>query len=651
MLKIFILMVGLLMSGGALKGHFSKEELFKTPECISARISPDGRLIAEVGSDETGVANLFIREKGARGREQVSFFTSPEIIQFFWAPDSNKVLLLKDEAGSGQLHLHGFDIASRRHFLYTKDFPGASAKVVQISAKEDKAIIGLNQRNPRYHDLYELDLNSGALRLILQNDSYAKFLFSDDLKLILKVKIQKDGSWTLLNAQDEPLSELTAEEAFQTELLAYDSQEEGIYLLDARNSDFSRLIIKDLDGYDTVLSWDVLGDIEEVLFLEGRPAAFATYDTKKRWHIRSEEVATDLEFLESKLGSFSILNQSQSGDLWMVSSNLPDQGASLWLYERTSHKLTAVQHSQMEGAQMYELVVRSRDGLELVCYYTLPKEADRGGYVDEPLPLVVLPHGGPFKVRDRYEFNPKHQWLASCGYAVLSVNFRLSSGFGKAFVNAGNGEWGGKAHLDVIDAVEACIAKGIAARDRLAIFGGSYGGFETLAALTFTPDYFTCCIAVCGPSNLKTVLDNVPEYWEFTSEPLSDRTLFFTKRAFVTSMGGDPDEEEGIRYLQKCSPLNHLDRISAPLLLVHGKNDHIVAENESRQIFESMRAAGKEVTYILFPDEGHRFGKFGNRMFYLDQAEAFLSKHLGGKYQPIDEKTIASSAVIFKYPL
>lgn len=238
--------------------------------------------------------------------------------------------------------------------------------------------------------------------------------------------------------------------------------------------------------------------------------------------------------------------------------------------------------------------------------------------------------------------------MASLGYAVLSINFRLSSGFGKAFVNAGNGQWGGKAHLDVIDAVETCINKGITQKGKLAVFGGSYGGYESLAALTFTPDYFTCCVAICGPSNLKTVLDSVPEFWEFTSSALSDKTMFFTKQAFITSMGGNPKDTSGAEYLEKCSPLNHLDRIRAPLLLVHGQNDHVVVESESKQIYESIKKNGKDVTYILFPNEGHRFAHFSNKMMYLDQAELFLSKHLGGKYRPCEKEIIAnSSANIF----
>src|SRR5262249_36063142 len=188
------------------------------------------------------------------------------------------------------------------------------------------------------------------------------------------------------------------------------------------------------------------------------------------------------------------------------------------------------------------------------------------------------------------------------------------------------------------------IAKGITERGKLAVFGGSYGGYESLASLTFTPEYFTCCIAICAPSNLKTVLDNVPKFWEFTSSPLSDKTMFFTKQAFITSMGGNPDDPKGIQYLQKCSPLNYLEAIKAPLLLVHGKNDHVVAEKESEQIYNSMKISNKKVTYILFPDEGHRFAKFANEMMYLDHAERFLSQHLGGDYRPVSSSILVGSS-------
>lgn len=607
----------------------TKENLFRTPDFISAKISPDGKLIAVIGADESGIANLSV------GNQKISNFKTPEIIQFFWAADSKKVLLLKDENGTGQLSLHGFNVESKEHHAYTEQFPGVNAKVVKLSPSENKAVVGLNHRNPLFHDLFVLDLNSGEFTLLFQNDAYAQFLVSDELKVILKMKINEDGSWTVFLRDDVVFLNLTAEEAFQTEFLAFNSSKKMVYFLDNRLSDTSQLTQKSIESpyQERILGGQEVSDVDEVIFTQGKPRAYASYNTQKKWHILDSEIELDIDFLTKNAGcNFEIVSQDREGKTWIVSNSIPDKGVFFWAYEKDAHVLRQISPSHAEEyAKMYEMIATSRDGKELVCYYTLPKEYDRGGYVETAIPLVIVPHGGPFKVRNKYEFDPYHQWLASLGYAVLSVNFRLSSGFGKAFVNAGNGQWGGKAHLDVIDAVEASIAKGLTERGKLAILGASYGGYESLAALTFTPDYFTCCVAICGPSNLKTVLGSVPEFWEFTSKPLSDHMMFFTKQAFITSMGGNPNDEEGARYLEKCSPLNHLDQIKVPLLLVHGKNDHVVAENESRQIYESMKKSAKQVTYMLFPNEGHRFANFANKMLYLSQAELFLSKYLHGK--------------------
>lgn len=634
-------------------GEVLKEELFAKPLLISAKISPDGSTIAYVGADEKGISNLFIssRDGSPASREQISFYTTPEIIQFFWSGDSKRVLLLKDENGTGKLNLHGINIHSKDHVVYTEQFSNITAKVVQISSKKNCVVIGLNNRNPQFHDLYLLDLDSGYFELFFQNDRYAKFLLSDNLDLILKMHIDdKDGSWTVFTSNDDVFMKLSSSEAFQTEFLSYDEKSQSVYLLDNRFSDTNQLIIKSLyiPGNEKVLGTQPYSDVDEVLFIGGEPKAYASYYEKKKWHIIDTSIQENLTFLENHVGpNFDVINTNSKGDLWIVSNSIPDSGERFWIYDTNTQSISTLQTSKSEidaFSKMYSMTVNARDGQKLICYYTLPKEFDKGGYVDKAIPLVVVPHGGPFKVRDKFRFNSHHQWLASCGYAVLSVNFRLSSGFGKAFVNAGNGEWGGKAHLDVIDAIEACIAQGITEKGKLAVLGGSYGGYESLACLTLTPEYFTCCVAICGPSNLKTVLDNVPKFWEFTSKPLSDKMMFFTKQAFITSMGGNPDNPKGIQYLQKCSPLNYLESIKAPLLLIHGKNDHIVGENESEQIYNCMKKNNKDVTYILFPDEGHRFAKFANEMMYLDYAEHFLSEHLGGKYRPVSASILSGSS-------
>jgi len=622
-----------------------KESLAAVPFCISAKISPDAKKVAYVGTDDKGIANVFVIEGGET--KQVTFFETPEIAYFYWSHDSNKVLLLKDEERTGLLALYGVDIRFRKVSMYTKGFSSSCVKVFQVN--KNKALIGINNRDPRFHDLYLLNLDSGELSLFLKNDAFAKFLVSDSLEIILKVKINDDGSWVVLTDKGDVFMQLTAQEAFQTEFLSYNEKKKAVYLLDNRFSDTNRLTMKSLDsGDEKVLGAQAKSDVDDILFVGGEPKAYASYYEQKKWHVIDSSVEKDIAFLEERMGTnFEIINQSEDGSSWIVSNSIPDKGNGIWLYDRGTKKLSEVFAPDKESlSKMYSMVVDSRDGYKLVCYYTLPREHDKGGYVDSPLPLVVIPHGGPFKARDRFEFNPYHQWLSSCGYVVLSVNFRLSSGFGKEFVNAGNGQWGKKAHLDVIDGVEHCIKKGITKRGKLAILGGSYGGYEALASLVFSSEYFACCVSVNGVSNLKTVLAHLPQFWERPSKPLSDKSLFFTRPAFVISMGGDPDTQEGSAYLKECSPINYLQHIKVPLLLVHGKNDHIVAESESRQIYESMKSNNKAVTYLFFPDEGHGTSKFPNKMAYLNSIELFLSEHLGGAYTPVSQEILGKSSAI-----
>lgn len=636
----------------------TKEALCQKPQYISVKVSPDGKWIAKIGADQKGIANVMIRltEEEEHAFEQISFFQEPEMIQFFWSPDSRQVIVLRDEEGKGRCKVYGIDIVSKEHKHYTEGFEKASAKIIQFSAHENKVAIGLNHRNPQFHDLYIIDLDSSEVTLLFENDMFAQFLVSRDLEIILKMHIECDGSWTVFTGHNEEWMKLSAEDAFQTEFLSYGSQEQSIYFLDNRFSNTTQLKKKSLIYLDQeeILGEDAHSDMDDVFLVNEVPVAYASYYTHKQWHILDSTWEEDFTFLMKEVGcNFSIINQSSDNQIWIVTNSIPDQGVLFWMYNRAKSLLTPLNANTSEPhcdyANMYPLIAKSRDGYSLVCYYTLPKEFDQGGSAPQPLPLVVVPHGGPFKVRDKFEFNPYHQWLASAGYAVLSVNFRLSSGFGKAFVSAGNGEWGGKAHLDIIDAVHACIDQGITKEGQVAILGGSYGGFEALTALTQTPNFFVCCIAICAPSNLRTVLTSIPEFWELTLKPLSDRTAFFTKRAFITSMGADPNDPVGAQYLQQCSPLNHLDYIEAPLLLIHGQNDHIVLEKEAKQIYESMKGRQKNVTYILFPNEGHRFYHFANQMFYLDQAEQFLAKYLRGRYNPANKEILKrSTAQLFQ---
>jgi dipeptidyl aminopeptidase/acylaminoacyl peptidase len=282
-------------------------------------------------------------------------------------------------------------------------------------------------------------------------------------------------------------------------------------------------------------------------------------------------------------------------------------------------------------AKMHPVVIGSRDGLDLVSYYTLPvwKDTDGDGRPSEPLATVLLVHGGPW-ARDAWGFNSMHQWLANRGYAVLSVNFRGSTGFGKEFLNAGNLEWGEAMHDDLIDAVDWAIAEGIADADRVAIMGGSYGGYATLVGLTFTPEKFAAGVDIVGPSNLITLMESIPPYWASFRDQ-------FRKRV------GDIDAPEGRRLLRAASPLTHVDEITRPLLIGQGANDPRVKEAESEQIVDAMTERSIPVTYVRYPDEGHGFAKPENRLSFFAATEAFLSQHLGGVYEEIGDDFEGSS--------
>jgi dipeptidyl aminopeptidase/acylaminoacyl peptidase len=357
--------------------------------------------------------------------------------------------------------------------------------------------------------------------------------------------------------------------------------------------------------------------------VEAVGAQYLTLD----WIPLDERIADDLKFLHGELpGEIGVADRTLGDDRWIVTASAAEAPGTYYVYERGPKKLTELFASRPE-LEAYRLapmrgeVIKARDGLELVSYLTLP--AGSGLKLPAPLPLVLLVHGGPW-ARDDYGFNPQHQWLANRGYAVLSVNFRASTGLGKAFLNAGDLQWGRKMHDDLIDAVEWAVAQGIADRRRIAIMGGSYGGYATLAGLTFTPEVFCCGVDIVGPSNLETLLATVPPYWAAFFENLARRV-------------GDPRTEEGRKLLRERSPLHFAASISKPLLIGQGANDPRVKQAEADQIIEAMRAKGLPVTYVLYPEEGHGFAVPENRLSFNAIVEAFLSTHLGGPAEPIGE--------------
>ncbi|MEG1115196.1 MAG: prolyl oligopeptidase family serine peptidase, partial [Janthinobacterium sp.] len=354
----------------------------------------------------------------------------------------------------------------------------------------------------------------------------------------------------------------------------------------------------------------------------------------------TDDLKADLAFLKKHVkGQFNVTSRTEADDKWLVGVDAVTAPASSWLYERKSKKLTQlyVTRPELEGAPlvpMYPQEIKARDGLTLVSYLTLPQasKATPDGKATQAVPMVLLVHGGPW-ARDTYGYNGYHQWLANRGYAVLSVNYRGSTGFGKQFISAGDLQWGRKMHDDLLDAVQWAVNSGVTTADKVAIMGGSYGGYATLAGMAFTPTTFACGVDIVGPSNLFTLLQTIPPYWEAG------------KQQFYKRMG-DPTTEEGKALLKERSPLNFAQHIQRPLLIGQGANDPRVNVAESDQIVAAMAAKNIPVTYVLFPDEGHGFARPVNNIAFNAVTENFLGQCLAGRAEPIGATLKASTAQI-----
>jgi dipeptidyl aminopeptidase/acylaminoacyl peptidase len=358
------------------------------------------------------------------------------------------------------------------------------------------------------------------------------------------------------------------------------------------------------------------------------------------WVVLDPAIAEDLAYLATvAAGDLHVADRTVDDQAWIVVYVQDNGPRAFYRYDRTARQATYLfsDRPQLEGmplVPMHPVVLTSRDGRALVCYYSLPLASggDNGDKPAQPLPMVLLVHGGPWG-RDLWGLDAEHQFLANRGYAVLSVNFRGSTGFGKAFTNAADREWGGKMHDDLVDAVAWAVEQGIADPERIAIMGGSYGGYATLVGLTFTPDLFACGVDIVGPSNLVTLLETIPPYW-------APELALFIKRV------GDVRSEEGRAFLQSRSPLTYVDRIKAPLLIGQGANDPRVKQAESSQIVEAMQAKAIPVTYIVYPDEGHGFARPENRLSFYAVTEAFLAECIGGRAAPIGDAFANSSITV-----
>jgi dipeptidyl aminopeptidase/acylaminoacyl peptidase len=624
-----------------------REILFGDPDQNMIFLSPDGSKISYCAPVK-GVLNIWVGPAdNPKAAKPVTNDTHRGIEIYNWAYTNSHILYLQDKNNDANWQIYGLDLISGKIDNLTP-FEGACAWIEAMSPKFPKEIIiGLNNRDYRFQDLYRLNITTGNLTLIQENNEFLKFYIDDDYRARLATKIAPDGGREIFerteNGDWKLFLKIGAEDIKTTGLLGFDRTGGAAYIWDSRNRNTAALYALNLEtGEKTLLAEDSRADLSDLSWEtvlihpteKNVQAVAANYD-RKHWQVIDPSIESDLEYLSTvKDGDFSVASRTLDDDAWIVAYAADDSYGGIYYYDRIKKeaRFLFTGHKGLEDmslAKMNPVIIKSRDGLDLVSYYTLPLNSDSNGdgIPDKPLPMVLLVHGGP-EGRDIWGYYPEHQWLANRGYAVLSVNFRGSTGFGKNFTNAGNLEWGRKMQYDLIDGVHWAVREKIADPNRIAIMGGSYGGYAVLAGLAFTPEIFACGVDMYGPSNLLTLLDSEQEIEEE-----------------ATSIG-DPRKEEGRKLLAERSPLNYVDKIQRPLLVCQGANDPLVNRNESDQIVQTMQKKNLTVTYVLFPDEGHFISRPVNRISFFAVAEAFLFQHLGGRIEPIDDDFQGSTITV-----
>jgi dipeptidyl aminopeptidase/acylaminoacyl peptidase len=624
--------------------------LFGNPDRAAPQISPDGIHLAFL-ADVQGVMNVWVAPiDKPDAAKPVTEDKKRGIRQYFWAYNSDTILYIQDKGGDENWHVYATNVSTVKTTDLTP-MEGIQARIQQVSHKfPDEVLLAINDRDKQLHDVYRVNLKTAERTLVEKNPGFVGYVSDDDFNVRLAMKMTPDGGmevskkadndntagWTLFTA-------IPADDNIATRPFAFDKTGRTLYMSDSRGRDTAGLFAVNVaNGEKRLLAADERADLDDVMIHpteQTLQAASFTYD-RQRHEILDKSIAADVAYLEKVCpGEWDVSSRTLDDNHWIVTYVIDDGPVKYYHYDRKAKnaRFLFTNRSKLEKlhlAKMHPVIIRARDGLNLVSYLTLPVWSDpkHSGVPNEALPMVLFVHGGPW-ARDDWGYNGFHQWLANRGYAVLSVNYRGSVGMGKKFTNAGNKEWAGKMHDDLVDAVKWAVDSKIADAKRVAIMGGSYGGYATLVGLTFTPDLFACGVDIVGPSSIVTLLNTIPPYWK----PMLD---MFTTRV------GDHRTDEGRKFLESRSPLSRVDKIKRPLLIGQGANDPRVKQSESDQIVKAMKDKNIPVTYVLFPDEGHGFARPENRTSFNAITEAFLSQHLGGRFEPIGSDFKGSSVTV-----
>ncbi len=628
-----------------------RSAIFGNPTRTAGRISPDGRHVSWL-APVNGVLNVFVAPIAdpTNGRA-ITRETRRNLQQYFWAPDSRHILYLQDSGGNENFQVHAVNVQTGNDRNLTPVGERVRATIQGVSPlRPDVVLVGLNERNPQYFDLYEINYRTGERRLVLENPGYAGWIVDNQLRPRFATQQVAGGATKVFRRTDAgtwtEVFEIPTEDLQTTNALGFNRADNALYWLDSRGRNTAALVRMDPVTLQTqVIATNARSDINNVIRdpRTFEPIAYGVNYLRQEWTPLNGEIAADLEYLRSRLqGDIAIVSSTDDMSKVIVAATAAEDPAAFYLYDRADRNLRLLFQTRPELENyplqpMHPVAIRSRDRRDLVSYLTLPpgSDANADGVPERRVPMVLFVHGGPW-ARDAYGYNAVHQWMANRGYAVLSVNYRGSTGFGKAFIESAVGQWAGTMHDDLIDAVDWAIDRGVTNRNSVAIMGGSYGGYATLVGLTFTPDRFRCGVDIVGPSNLVTLMESFPAYWC----PILAGTFY--------RHIGDPATPEGRARAMAQWPTTRVDRIRVPLLIGQGQTAPRVAKAESDQIVAAMRQRGLPVTYVNFPDGGHGFVRPPNSMAFWAITEAFLQPCLGGRVQPIGDDFEGSSLQVLE---
>ena len=600
-----------------------REVLFGNPERADPQISPDGTQLGYL-APVNGVLNVWIRTLGKTDDRAVTDDKHRGIRNFLWQYDNKHILYTQDVGGDENWRLYQTDIASKQ----TKDLTPFEKVRVDIVAYEwkfpDTILVQMNKRDPKLFDVHRIDLNTGKIDFDTENPGDVQGWQADNALQIRAAQAQTDNGGTIVRVRNDsksPWRELIKwgpDETFGN-IDGFSPDNKSLWVTTSLDVNAARLLDIDVaTGKQSIVTEDSQFDVSGTIHNPKTNALEAVRYTKQRreYVFVEPDVKADFAVLRQvRDGDIADLSQSLDDKKWIVGYVSDDAPEYWYLFDRPTKKTTLLfsNRPQLEKyalSKMKPIEFTARDGMKLFGYLTTP-----AGMEPKNLPMVLFVHGGPWG-RDEWGFNRYPQWLANRGYAVLQINFRGSTGYGKKYVNAGDRQWAGAMHTDLLDGKDWAVKQGVANPAKVCIMGGSYGGYATLAGVAFSPDAFACGVDIVGPSNLNTLLKTIPPYW-------STILTVFHKR-----MG------ESEQVLKDQSPLYKADQIKSPLLIGQGANDPRVNKAESDQIVAAMRKNNKQVEYYVFPDEGHGFARPVNNMAFNAVSEEFLAKYLGGRFEP-----------------